>query len=284
MYPSGAPPGPIPGGLGVTCRPHATTVTAVSSTSTKPSLRIMRSSWLRDAGVAACAALALAAAFPKFGAAWLVPFGTAALFWTWQGASWKRAGASAGSQESFSSPSAIRGSAIRSAALSACSAGLALVAAHASKRRFSHSPAHSPRSRTSRCDQTLRRLAPRPRLRSRMVALDRRARGAVRSAGIYASEFTAAAQSRPMPARTGSRSFSARSARTWPTGCTGARGARSHLQSSPSRCSASRRGPPGRHGVFRHPRFRLRRSKATSRNRLNGIGEVSILPCAGIRR
>ena len=52
----------------------------------------MRSSWLRDAGVAACAALALAAAFPKFGAAWLVPFGTAALFWTWQGASWKHAG------------------------------------------------------------------------------------------------------------------------------------------------------------------------------------------------
>src|SRR5580698_606722 len=92
MYPSGAPPGPIPTGFGVTCRPQATTVTAASSTSTKPSLRIMRSSWLCDAGVAACAALALAAAFPKFGAAWLVPFGTAALFWTWQGASWKRAG------------------------------------------------------------------------------------------------------------------------------------------------------------------------------------------------
>src|SRR5580692_9191839 len=91
MNPSGAPPGPIPGGLGVTCRPHATIVTAVSSTSPKPSLRIMHSSWLRDAGVAACAALALAAAFPKFGAAWLVPFGTAALFLTWQGASWKRA-------------------------------------------------------------------------------------------------------------------------------------------------------------------------------------------------
>jgi apolipoprotein N-acyltransferase len=33
----------------------------------------------------------LSAAFPKFGAAWLVPFGTAALFWVWQGASWKRA-------------------------------------------------------------------------------------------------------------------------------------------------------------------------------------------------
>jgi apolipoprotein N-acyltransferase len=46
---------------------------------------------LRDAGIAAGAAVALAAAFPKLGAAWLVPFGTAALFWLWQGASWKRA-------------------------------------------------------------------------------------------------------------------------------------------------------------------------------------------------
>jgi apolipoprotein N-acyltransferase len=33
----------------------------------------------------------LAAAFPKVGAAWLVPFGTAILFWLWQGASWKKA-------------------------------------------------------------------------------------------------------------------------------------------------------------------------------------------------
>lgn len=46
---------------------------------------------LRDAGIAAGAAIALAAAFPKIGAAWLVPFGTAALFWLWQGASWRRA-------------------------------------------------------------------------------------------------------------------------------------------------------------------------------------------------
>lgn len=45
----------------------------------------------RDVGVAAGGAVALAAAFPKIGAAWLVPFGTAALFWIWQGASWKRA-------------------------------------------------------------------------------------------------------------------------------------------------------------------------------------------------
>ncbi len=46
---------------------------------------------LRDALVAAGGAVALAAAFPKLGAAWLVPFGTAALFWLWQGSSWKRA-------------------------------------------------------------------------------------------------------------------------------------------------------------------------------------------------
>lgn len=46
---------------------------------------------LRDVLLAAFAALTLAAAFPKIGAAWLVPFGTAALFWIWQGASWKRA-------------------------------------------------------------------------------------------------------------------------------------------------------------------------------------------------
>ena len=46
---------------------------------------------LREAALAAGAAIALAAAFPKIGAAWLVPFGTAALFWIWQGASWKRA-------------------------------------------------------------------------------------------------------------------------------------------------------------------------------------------------
>jgi len=67
---------------------------AVTETTTKPKLdlRIMFSSMpLRDAGIAAGAAIALAAAFPKLGAAWLVPFGTAALFWLWQGASWKRA-------------------------------------------------------------------------------------------------------------------------------------------------------------------------------------------------
>ncbi len=46
---------------------------------------------MRDAVVAGCAAVALAASFPKLGAAWLVPFAGAAQFWVWQGASWKRA-------------------------------------------------------------------------------------------------------------------------------------------------------------------------------------------------
>lgn len=51
----------------------------------------MPTSLVRDVVVAAAAAVALAAAFPKIGAAWIVPLGTAALFWTWQGASWSRA-------------------------------------------------------------------------------------------------------------------------------------------------------------------------------------------------
>jgi len=46
---------------------------------------------VRRAIAAALGAFALAAAFPKLDAAWLVPFGVAALFWCWQGASWGRA-------------------------------------------------------------------------------------------------------------------------------------------------------------------------------------------------
>ncbi len=67
---------------------------AVTDTTVRPKLdlrTLLSSTAARDAGIAACAALALAAAFPKFGAAWLVPFGIGALFWVWQGASWKRA-------------------------------------------------------------------------------------------------------------------------------------------------------------------------------------------------
>jgi apolipoprotein N-acyltransferase len=51
----------------------------------------MSASLARDAGVAVLAAIGLATAFPKAGAAWLAPFAAAALFWSWQGASWKRA-------------------------------------------------------------------------------------------------------------------------------------------------------------------------------------------------
>jgi apolipoprotein N-acyltransferase len=46
---------------------------------------------VRDVLLAAIAGAALALAFPKIGASWLIPLGTAALFWTWQRASWKRA-------------------------------------------------------------------------------------------------------------------------------------------------------------------------------------------------
>ncbi|HTA38756.1 MAG TPA: hypothetical protein VK760_06750, partial [Candidatus Acidoferrales bacterium] len=46
---------------------------------------------VRRAIAAALGAFALAAAFPKLGAAWIVPFGAACLFWSWQGASWTRA-------------------------------------------------------------------------------------------------------------------------------------------------------------------------------------------------
>lgn len=50
-----------------------------------------RTPWWRDLAIAAVAALALAAAFPKIGAAWLVAPAMAALYWVWQGASWQRA-------------------------------------------------------------------------------------------------------------------------------------------------------------------------------------------------
>jgi apolipoprotein N-acyltransferase len=64
---------------------------AVTNNAERIGVRVVPVALLRDVGVTLCAAVALAAAFPKVGASWLVPFGTAALFWTWQGASWKRA-------------------------------------------------------------------------------------------------------------------------------------------------------------------------------------------------
>ncbi len=78
----------------MTCRPQAATMNAVTIRTPKVNLRMLSSSRrLRDAGIVAAAAIALAAAFPKVGAAWLAPIGTAALFWTWQEASWRWAAA-----------------------------------------------------------------------------------------------------------------------------------------------------------------------------------------------
>ena len=56
-----------------------------------PSLRIMlSSSRVRDAAAVALAAVLLALSFPRSGAAWCAPLGAAALFWSWETASWKR--------------------------------------------------------------------------------------------------------------------------------------------------------------------------------------------------
>ncbi|HEY5339534.1 MAG TPA: apolipoprotein N-acyltransferase [Candidatus Aquilonibacter sp.] len=52
---------------------------------------ISTSVFVRDAALAALGGVALALAFPKFDAVWLAPFGTAALFFAWKGASWNRA-------------------------------------------------------------------------------------------------------------------------------------------------------------------------------------------------
>lgn len=52
---------------------------------------MVSSNALRRTLGAAIAGVLLALAFPKVGAAWLAPLGAAALFWTWEGASWKRA-------------------------------------------------------------------------------------------------------------------------------------------------------------------------------------------------
>lgn len=65
---------------------------ALTKTTTKADLRIMLSSErARSAGVAALGAILLALAFPRTGIAWFAPLGAAALFWAWEGASWKRA-------------------------------------------------------------------------------------------------------------------------------------------------------------------------------------------------
>ncbi len=52
---------------------------------------MLSSTWVRQTAAAALAAILLALAFPRAGLAWCAPLGAAALFWTWEGASWKRA-------------------------------------------------------------------------------------------------------------------------------------------------------------------------------------------------
>ena len=66
-------------------------MTAIAQT-TKTSLRnIGTSARALEMAIAMLGALALAFAFPKTQAAWLAPFGAAALFWAWERLSWKRA-------------------------------------------------------------------------------------------------------------------------------------------------------------------------------------------------
>jgi apolipoprotein N-acyltransferase len=52
---------------------------------------MLSSERLRAASIAVLSGLLFALAFPRAGFAWAAPLGAAALFWTWQRASWKRA-------------------------------------------------------------------------------------------------------------------------------------------------------------------------------------------------
>ncbi len=68
----------------MTCLPHDANTTA-STNANIPKRRIITTSrtWI-DAAVGTIGAIALAAAFPTFDAAWLAPLGLAAIFWTWR--------------------------------------------------------------------------------------------------------------------------------------------------------------------------------------------------------
>jgi apolipoprotein N-acyltransferase len=86
------PPLEVGFGAGERAPPHPETMNVVSRTNTKPSFRIALSSVrMQQASVALLGALLLALAFPKAGVAWFAPLGAAALFWSWEHASWKRA-------------------------------------------------------------------------------------------------------------------------------------------------------------------------------------------------
>ena len=104
----------------------------------------------------------------------------------------------------------------------------------------------------------------------RMASLDRPARRSVRSARLHASRLLRCALSPRTPVRTASRSCFARSARTSPTRCIGARGDRSpasRVHRFRDRACVDRvaRATPSA-----ARRFRSRRFKATSRNRSSG--------------
>lgn len=52
---------------------------------------MLSSTWVRSTAAAVLGAVLLALAFPRAGLAWCAPLGAAALFWAWEGTSWKRA-------------------------------------------------------------------------------------------------------------------------------------------------------------------------------------------------
>ncbi len=170
---------------------------------------------LRDAALAAGAAIALAAAFPKIGAAWLVPFGTAALVLDLARRLLETSGAPrlvCGND--FFCARFRMGRTYGRALHRRLRSFHCLRSRRCSKRRLSHSPAHSPRIAYAR-------------MRPNVAPLGAAAAFTIcewlRSIGVLAAPFDQSdtrkrirrcARSLPTPARTASRSCSARSART----------------------------------------------------------------------
>ena len=228
---------------------------------------------LRDVGVAAVCGRRVGGGVSKLGAAWLVPFGTAALFWMWQGASWKRAallGWLAG-MIFFALDYAWVGHSIWTVHRRVCSgrpdrSGALRSAVLRARRRARRACVSLParRPRTAGCGGGVRRL--------RMAAFDRR-RWARRSISSDTRKpIGRCGRSRRMPARTALRSRSAYSGayladairrRTWRPLAT-----RDGCHASPR---LRWRGQRGRRAGSRRRRFPSRRFKATSRSRSSGI-------------
>ena len=104
-----------------------------------------------------------------------------------------------------------------------------------------------------------------------MAALDRRCSPRRSISSATRKPIRRCARSRRTPERTGSRSCSARSARTPPTRSIAARGSRSQRRRPSSSCCYVRRAwTLGRRGTCRRRRSRSRRFKATSRSRSSG--------------